>query len=274
MCDSPHQLLNLGVTGLVHHYAGYIFDLDGTLYLDDELIPGAAPCIAHLRAQGKQVLFLTNKAIATRQEYAAKLSRFGIPCTQHEVINSSYVMARYLATHSPQDRLYVIGEEPLMQELRAEGLALTTDPLQTDTVVLSWDRTFTYRKLDDALQAVRRGARTIATNPDRTCPAKGGGEVADAAGMIGAVEGVTGKPLDLNVGKPSRITLEIALERLGLGPEQCLMVGDRIETDIRMGVEADMATALVLTGVTKEDDLAGYSYQPTYVLPSVRSLIG
>lgn len=228
--------------------------------------------LERLRAEGKKRLFLTNKAIATRSDYATKLTKLGIPCQEEEVINSSYVLARYLVRTAPTARLLVIGEEPLIRDLLAAGLSLTERPEETDYVVISWDRDFHYRQLDAALQAVRRGARTIATNPDRTCPMPGGGELPDAGAMIGAIEGATGKPLDLNVGKPSRITLEVALERLGLRAEQCLMIGDRIETDIRMGVDAGMDTALVLTGVTAEADLPRYSYRPTYVLRSVSEL--
>lgn len=139
-------------------------------------------------------------------------------------------------------------------------------------MVVSWDRQFTYQKLDDALQAIKRGARFIATHPDRTCPVDGG-EVADVAGMIGAIEGVTGKKVELVTGKPSPITVQEAIALLGLQPEECIMVGDRLETDIRMGKEAGMATALVLSGVAKLADVAGAAYPPDYVLETVAGLV-
>jgi len=258
---------------MISRYEGFIFDLDGTVYLGDELIPGAAETLAAIKAQGRKRIFLTNKPIARRSDYAKKLTKLGISCTEDEVINSTYVLARHMARTAPDARLLVIGEEPLIQDLRLAGLTLTDDPTQTDYVVISWDREFHYNKLNAALQAVRRGALTIATNPDRTCPMPGGLEVPDCAGMIGAIEGVTGKKLDLNVGKPSPITLEIALERIGLRADQCLMVGDRIETDVRMGVDAGMDTALVLTGVTKETDLVRYDYRPTHLLRSIHAIL-
>ena len=122
--------------------------------------------------------------------------------------------------------------------------------------MVAFDRTFDYRKLDVALQAVtRHGARLVGTNPDRTCPVEGG-EIPDAAGMIGAVEGVTGRKVDPIVGKPSAITLAVALDRLGLPAGDCVIVGDRLETDIAMGRAAGLATILVLTGVTRGDDPA------------------
>src|SRR5262249_21316707 len=159
-------------------------------------------------------------------DYAAKLTRLGVPATVDEVINSSYVLARYLAREAPGARCYVIGEAPLVAELRAAGLA-PVDDARVGYVVGAFDPAFEYRKLDLPLQAVtRHGARLVGTNPDRTCPVEGG-EIPDAAGMIGAVEGVTGRRVDPIVGKPSPITLQVALDRLGLPPTECAIVGDR-----------------------------------------------
>ncbi|HSF01698.1 MAG TPA: HAD family hydrolase, partial [Solirubrobacterales bacterium] len=163
-------------------YRGFIFDLDGTVYLGEQLLPGAKAVIGAIRDAGRALCFLSNKSIASRQAYAEKLTRLGVPTAVDEVINSSYVLARYLARQAPRARLYVIGEPPLAAELEAAGLALVDGP-EVDYVVVAFDRTFTYRKLDVALQAVRRhGARLIGTNPDRTCPVEGG-EIPDAAGM-------------------------------------------------------------------------------------------
>lgn len=254
-------------------YEGYVFDLDGTLYLGEAVIEGAPRVIASLRADGARVCFLTNKAIVTREAYAEKLARLGIPCRPEEVVTSSQVLSEHLASTAPGARLYVIGEEPLLRVLRASGLrASRTDWQGAQYVVLSWDRQFHYDQIAGALQAIRAGARTIATNPDRTCPVSGG-EVPDAGAIIGAVEGATGRPLDLNVGKPSRLALDAALRVLGRRASQCLMVGDRIETDIRMATDAGMDSALVLTGVARPSDLADGPDRPTYVLPSVAFLV-
>lgn len=253
-------------------YRGYVFDLDGTLYLGDRAIPGAPETVAGLRALGARVAFLSNKPIEPAASYAAKLTRLGIPAAAGEVLNSSIVMARYLQRTAPGARVYLIGEEPLAAELRQRGLELVTDPLAAEYVVVSWDRQFTYRKLNDALQAIRRGARFVATHPDRTCPVEGG-EVADAAGMIGAIEGVTGKKVELVTGKPSSITAQEALAILGLPAAECIMVGDRLETDMRMGREAGMATALVLTGITRREQVESSPWKPDYVLESVAGLV-
>jgi NagD protein len=253
-------------------YRGFIFDLDGTVYRGERLLRGAGTAIEALRAAGRRVCFLSNKPIETRGDYAAKLTRLGVPTGVDEVLNSSYVLARHLAREAPGAHCYVIGEPPLEAELRAAGLRVLDGP-EVDYVVVAFDRTFTYRKLDVALQAVSRyGARLIGTNPDRTCPVDGG-EIPDAAGMIGAVEAVTGVRVDPIVGKPSPIMLRVALDRLGLGPEDCAVVGDRLETDIAMGKAAGLATILVLTGITPAGHPGIGRLQPDHVLDSLEDLL-
>ena len=252
-------------------YRGFIFDLDGTVYLGERLLPGAGAAIAGLRAAGRRVCFLSNKPIEGREAYAAKLTRLGVPASVDDVLNSSYVLARHLAREAPGARCFVIGEPPLCAELARAGLRVCDGPA-VDYVVVAFDRTFDYAKLDVALQAVtRHGARLIGTNPDRTCPVEGG-EIPDAAGMIGAVEGVTGRRVEPIVGKPSPITLAVALERLGLGPAECAIVGDRLETDIAMGRAAGLGTILVLTGVTRAGDPAIARLRPDHVLASLDEL--
>ncbi|NMB25651.1 MAG: HAD-IIA family hydrolase [Firmicutes bacterium] len=256
-------------------YDGYIFDLDGTIYLGERLLPGADRIIRELREAGRQVLFLSNKPIETRYDYAAKLTRLGIPTDVHSVINSSFVLGKYLKTHSPDCLCYVVGEQALLNDLDEAGISYTLEPehndYRVDYVILSFDRTFHYAKLNRALQCVKKGARLIATNGDRTCPVEGG-EIPDAGGVIGAVEGTSGQKVELIVGKPSPITVEVALGVLGLAPARCLMVGDRIETDILMGHDFGLATALVMTGVTNRGTLEASDIVPTYVLDSVADI--
>ena len=259
--------------GRVPSFRGYIFDLDGTVYRGDRLLAGAAETIRGLRAAGRRVVFLSNKPIDTRESYARKLRALGIPTRTADVINSSFVLARYLSRRSAGADLFVIGERPLLIELRRAGFRIVGNGDQADWVVIAFDRTFDYAKLTGALYAVRRGARLIATNPDRTCPVEGG-EIPDCAAMIGAVEGATGTRVKVIVGKPSRITLDACLVQMGLRARDCLMIGDRLETDIRMGREAGMAAALVLTGVTDRRALRRSPIKPDYVLGNLRELLG
>jgi NagD protein len=253
-------------------FSGYVFDLDGTVYLGDALLPGARHTVETLRASGARTVFLSNKPIETRDDYARKLTRLGIPTEPADVINSSWVLARWLALEAPGAVLFVIGERPLLEELRATGFRLSDQPGEIEFVVASFDRTFAYPKLQIAFDAIRAGARFIATNADRYCPTPSGG-LPDAGAVIGAVEGCTGKAVEVVVGKPSPITARAILERLQLPAAECLMVGDRLETDIRMGRETDMPTAVVLTGVTTPELLIQSTVQPDYVLHRLDELL-
>jgi phosphoglycolate/pyridoxal phosphate phosphatase family enzyme len=253
-------------------HRGWLFDLDGTVYLGEALLPGAVKTIAALRADDRRVAFLSNKPLYTRADYADKLTRLGIPTAADDVVNSSIVLARHLQGLDPGAPVFVIGEPPLIGELRAHDFEVRDDA-EVRWVVIAFDRTFDYAKLNTALQAVRRhDARLIATNPDRTCPVEGG-EIPDCAGMMAAVEAVTGKQVEVVVGKPSPIILQAALDALGVEAHDCVIVGDRIETDIVMGKTLGVATVLVLSGITREDDPRIVELQPDLVLPGIHALL-
>ena len=252
-------------------FKGFIFDLDGTVYVSDQLIPDADRVIQLIRERGRKVVFLSNKPIQTREDYASKLTRLGIPTPPDEVINSTFVMTNYLKKISAQARLFVVGETPFIEELKRAGFQITDVPKEIEYVVVAFDRTFDYRKLNIAFQAIKLGAHFVATNPDRSCPVKGG-EIPDCAGMIAAIEAVTEKKVEVIVGKPSPLMIQTVLDVLGLRPEDCILIGDRIETDIRMGREAGIATGIVLTGVTDEEALKKIKHtpsQPDFVFQSI-----
>jgi HAD superfamily hydrolase (TIGR01450 family) len=252
-------------------YRGWLLDLDGTVYLGDGLIPGADVAIAAIRAAGCRVAFLSNKPLQTRADYAAKLTRLGIPAVPDDVINSSLVLARYLRDRDPGAPVFVIGEPPMLQEMTEHGFEVRRDE-RVRWVVIAFDRTFDYAKLNVALQAVMGGARLIATNPDRTCPVEGG-EIPDCAGMIAAVEAVTDRKVETIVGKPSPIILEVALAALSVPAREAAIVGDRIETDIVMGRRLGLGTVLVLSGVTRAEDPRIAAVAPDHVLQSIRDLV-
>jgi phosphoglycolate/pyridoxal phosphate phosphatase family enzyme len=252
-------------------FKGFIFDLDGTVYRSDQLIPGADGVIRRLREKKRKVVFLSNKPIQTRDDYAAKLTRLGIPTQPEEVINSTFVTIHYLRKIAPQAKLFAIAETPFIEELKRADFKITDDPKEIDYVVVAFDRTFDYKKLNIAFQAIKLGAHFVATNPDRTCPVEGG-EIPDCAGMIAAVEAVTGKKVELILGKPSPLIIQAALDVTGLRPEDCILIGDRLETDIKMGRDLGMATGIVLTGVTNEkmlEESKHTSLQPDFVFQSI-----
>lgn len=253
---------------------GYIFDLDGTIYLDDEMIDGANIAINDLKKRNDQVVFLTNKSIASRSDYVKKLQNLGIEVELSEVINSNYITAHYLkSVMNARDTVYVIGEEPLFEELENAEINLAEDPTTATYVVLGWDRDFHYDKLNNAFQAWRNGAKILATNPDRTCPVADG-EIPDCGAMIGALEGATGEKVEIITGKPSAMMAEYVLDNvLGMRPEDCYMIGDRLETDIKMANEAGMISVLVMTGITNQTMLDESSHKPRIVLESVRDIV-
>lgn len=256
----------------IPRYDGYIFDLDGTIYLGDQLLPAAAELLATLRTEGRSIAFLSNNPTRTREQYVTKLRALGLEAKLSEVINSSHVMVEWLREHAPGATLFVCGEEPLITELTAAGFLLSEQAGQIDIVVASFDRGFTYHKLQVAFDAIRAGARLVATNPDRFCPVPGGGEP-DAAAIIAAIEACTNTRCEVNVGKPSPIMARTVSALLQLPPERCLMVGDRLMTDIAMGAQAGMATLLVLTGDSTRADLPSAPHQPTYICATLAELL-
>ncbi len=177
-------------------------------------------------------------------------------------------MTNYLKKIAPQAKLFVVGETPFIEELKRAGFKITDEPKEIEYVVVAFDRTFDYQKLNVAFQAIKFGAHFVATNPDRTCPVEGG-EIPDCAGMIAAIEAVTGKKVEIIVGKPSPLIIQTALEVMALKPEDCILIGDRLETDIKMGREFGMATGIVLTGVTDEKTLKESSIHPDFIFQSI-----
>ena len=253
-------------------FEAYIFDLDGTVFLGDALLPTARDTILKLRQQGRRTLFLSNNPTHTRENYAAKLTKLGLPVPDSDIVNSSSVLADFLNQEMPGARLFVVGESSLCQELARAGFELTADASQVDAVIASFDRTFDYRKLQIAFDAIRSGARFFATNADRFCPVPGGGEP-DAAAMIAAIEACTNTKVEAVVGKPSLYMAQAVLRLLDLPPDRCLMVGDRLETDVLMGLNAGMSAALTLTGATSFAEAQASPIKPTFIIQQLGDLI-
>lgn len=269
---TPERLADGGASGLAD---GYIFDLDGTIYLGNELLPGALHTVRTLRAQGRKVLFLSNNPTREIDAYVRKLNGLGLDVTPEEVLTTVETVTRWLLQHHPEATVYPIAEEPVQRALAAAGIRISDDPEQIDIVIASYDRGFAYRKLQIAFDAiaVHQRAFLIATNPDRFCPFPGGRGEPDAAAIIGAIEGCTGVRCRQVVGKPDPFMLEAALGRLDLPASACVMVGDRLSTDIRMAVDAGMASGLVLTGETTPELLAASAIRPTRVLARIDDLL-
>jgi HAD superfamily hydrolase (TIGR01450 family) len=193
-----------------------------------------------------------------------------VPASSDEIINPPLVLIRHLSRVSPNAVVFPLGDPPLIEQL-AFHFHLSENPEEIDVVIASCDRTFDYRKLTIGFQALKRGARFWATNADPTWP-EAGGEIPDAGAIIGALEGCTRRKVEWVAGKPSPLVVEAALERQRRSTHECLIVGDSLESDITMGKQAGIMTALVLTGVTHRADLDHAPVQPDHVLASIAEL--
>jgi HAD superfamily hydrolase (TIGR01450 family) len=196
---------------------------------------------------------------------------------RHEILNTVVTTVLWLKQNHPNAVVFPIAEEPLINALQEAGIRISDDPEQIDIVIASYDRGFDYRKLQIAFDAIWQVGRAqlITTNPDRYCPFPGGRGEPDAAAVVAAIEASTGAKCIANMGKPDRTMIDTVLAELGVEADRTIMVGDRIETDIRMAVNAGMASALVLTGDSQLSDLADYAaeHQPTFILEQIDSLI-
>jgi HAD superfamily hydrolase (TIGR01450 family) len=258
-------------------YEGYVFDLDGTIYLGENRLPGAKRLIEKLRELDKKVVFLSNNPTKDPKMYAEKLTRLGLPTSEDEVINTVVTMTRWLVQNHPEATVFPISEEPLKRSLREAGIRMSERAEEIDVVIASYDREFEYRKLQIAFDAIwfHKRARLVTTNPDPYCPLPGGRGEPDAAAIVGAIEACTGARCEVNVGKPSPIMLETALDMLELGSSECVMTGDRLYTDVRMALDAGMPSAVVLTGETTAGILAAETREnrPDWVLDRIDRLI-
>ena len=242
-------------------YDGYVFDLDGTIYLGDELLPGAKRLILKLRELDRRVVFLSNNPTKDPKMYAEKLTKLGLETPAEEIVNTVVTMTRWLVQNHPDATVFPIAEEPLKNALREAGIKMSEDPEEIDIVIASYDRGFDYRKLQIAFDAIwfHKRAMLVTTNPDRYCPFPGGRGEPDAAAIVGAIEGCTGTKCEVNVGKPDPIMLKTIMDLIGLNAKDCVMTGDRLYTEIRMALDAGMPSAVVLTGETKAEDLEAES---------------
>jgi len=248
----------------------FLMDMDGTVYLGCRLLRGAKTFFRHLDRRGIRYLFFTNNSSADRTLYRNKLAGMGLRVAADQIITSGEATALYLSTRTSYRRVYVVGTPSLERELRDAGLTLAEEDV--DAVVLGFDKTLTYAKLERACHLLRGGAAFVATHPDKVCPTDRG-PIPDCGSMIALLRTATGARPTL-IGKPQRRMVAMALRKLGPGfrPRDVAIVGDRLYTDIRMGRRAGLTTILVLSGETRREDLKGTRDKPDYVFDSIREL--
>jgi NagD protein len=247
----------------------YILDMDGVLYRGNQLIPGAREFIQHLQETGKRFLFLTNNSQRTPLDFQRKLERMGLDVPAENYFTSALATAAFLQSQKPGGTAFVIGEAGLTHALYQAGYSITD--VEPDYVVLGDTPSYDYAKMVRAIRLIEGGARFIATNPDVSGPEEEG--IHPACGALAApIERVTGKQA-YYVGKPNPLMMREALRRLNAHSEESVMIGDRMDTDVLSGLGAGMQTILVLSGVTRREDLALYSYQPHQVVESLADLV-
>jgi len=252
-------------------HRGIILDVDGTVVQGNEPIAGAAEGLAAVESAGLDRVFLSNNPTKRPTAYESRFAEAGFDVEAAEVFTAGTITTEYLKAEHGDDRLFVIADPGVDDQLRAANLRLTDDPAGGDVLVASMDREFNYQTLCDAIVALDQPIPFIGTDPDMTIP-QAGYNIPGTGAMLHAIEGVTDREVDVICGKPSALARRTVLEYLDLPPQECLVVGDRLDTDIKLGTQAGMTTVLVRTGVTDDQTLADSPIDPDYVLDSLAGL--
>lgn len=252
---------------------GVLIDLDGTVFQGKELIQGCTEAISAIQDSGRKVVYLSNRGNHSRDTGLMKLREHGIKVEKNDIVFSSTVTARFIKKHYPLASVWTLGNQGLMDEMKEHDVIVASQPEEADFVVITLHDEITYEELNDAFRATSAGARIIATNSDKTYPDENGAAI-DVAGFIGAIESATGQKTELVIGKPSCFMVEAALEQIELTAEQCMVIGDSLNTDIAMGNMQGMRTILVMTGNTTDAMLerAPKRSKPHYTFQSLAEL--
>ena len=250
----------------------FLFDMDGTLYLGDRLFDFTIELLQEIRRIGGKYLFMTNNSSKSVADYIKKLEKLGISSTREDFITSSQATAYYLHKHHQGQRLYVCGTESLKEELRGEGFVVTEKVEDTDCIVMGFDTELTFQKLHDvSYLLLTRELPYIATNPDLVCPTEFG-SVPDCGSVCQMIFNATGKR-PVVIGKPSPLMPQLAMDRLGYGKEETCVIGDRIYTDVKSGLNAGITGILVMSGETTPEILAESQDKPHLVLESAKEIL-
>lgn len=252
-------------------YQGIILDVDGTVVHGDEPIAGAADALATIDDAGLERVFISNNPTDPPAAYESRFEGAGLGVDREEVFTAGTVTIDYLTAEHADDQLYVIANPGFVDQLAETSIVITGDPAAADALVASLDYEFDYEQLCKTVVALQDGTPFIGTDPDILIP-QSGPDVPGSGAIINAIEGVAEREVDVICGKPSAYARQTVLEYLGLPPEECLVVGDRLDTDIKLGTEAGMSTAVVKTGITDDARLANASISPDYVLDSIADI--
>ena len=251
----------------------YLFDMDGTLYLGDRLYDFTVELLKTIRQTGGKYLFMTNNSSKSVEDYVKKLASLGIEATREDFMTSSQATAFYLKQNHPGKTLYVCGTRSLIAELESEGFTVTTDLDKVECVVMGFDTELTFQKLHDVsyLLLTRKDLPYIATNPDLVCPTEFG-SVPDCGSVCIGIKNATGRE-PIVIGKPSPPMPQLAMAKLGFSCDQTAVVGDRIYTDVKSGLNAGCTGILVLSGESTLQTLAESEDKPHLVLEDASAIL-
>ena len=255
----------------------FLFDMDGTLYLGDEVYDGAIELMHGLPALGKKYIYLTNNSSRAGVDYISRLRRLGFPCEAENVFTSGMATGMYLKQMHPGESVYLAGTRAFYRELRSYGIRLVnvedghTDADTVDVVVQGFDTELVYEKLDRACHFLRRGAAFIAANPDWVCPMPNDEVLPDCGSICALLTASSGRE-PTYIGKPNRNMIDVISRMTGIPNERICAVGDRLYTDIAVAQNAGAVSVLVLSGETDRAMLDAAERKPDYVLPSVKEL--
>ena len=247
----------------------YLCDMDGVLVLGSQPIPGANEFIDRLQQAGAKFLVLTNNSLYTQRDLQARLQRIGLDVPAGSIYTSALATAQFLQTQHPGGSAYVIGEAGLTTALHDAGYIITDHA--PDYVVIGETTAYSFERITHAMRLVAAGARFIATNPDVSGPGDGG--LVPATGAVTALIAAATGVQPYFVGKPNPVMMRTALRTIDAHSEESVMIGDRMDTDIIVGTESGLETILVLTGVTRREDVERYPYRPTRIAASVADIV-
>jgi len=251
----------------------FLLDMDGTIFLGNELIDGASDFLDTLKQNGKRYIFLTNNSSKNRMAYVDKLRNLGLDVTAEDIFTSGEATTRYLKNRHEGARIYLLGTPSLEEEFIREGFQLVNGRGEkVDFVVLGFDTTLTYEKVWIACEYIAAGVEYIATHPDFVCPLPGGAFMPDAGAMAAMIEASTGKK-PFVIGKPNKAVVESIALKYALNQNEMVMVGDRLYTDVQTGINAGITSILVYSGETKPEDYEKSTICADFVFPSVKYII-
>lgn len=247
----------------------FLLDLDGTLYLDDQLLPGAIELLDFFESQHMTYRFITNNSSKSKSTYLRKLTSLGLPATMENIITSGQVSIAYLKEHFPSQRMFIVGTDELIGEFSQAGFSI--DPDNPEILVLGFDTTLTYEKIRKLCHWVSEGLPFIATHSDINCPTSSG-FIPDIGSFLAMVSTSTGRHPDVIIGKPFQPLIDYLKLDTGLAPEKMAMIGDRLYTDMAMSRHG-IFTILVLTGETQSSELLHVAEKPNLVVENLPQLL-